>query len=144
MILYTEPVDADIILQEKKMSGLQKVFGVFIILFIGLTFIAASAADARKEKFIPTDNPDIATITGAVIKAKVKVDRMFLLIDTDSKKRWAAIEIPEDQTVEVGDTVTVEGVVMHNIHITGMKREFKRILYGSLVEVESSSGAEEK
>ena len=105
---------------------------IFMTFFLAL--IAASAVQAQKDKFVPQSNPDIVTISGTVLEVKVKVDRMYLLLDTDKKRnRWAAVEIPE-KTVNVGDVVTVEGVVMKDFHVKGMKRQFGRILFGTLVE----------
>ena len=118
----------------------KRILSIVILLTISLSLIAATAAHARKEKFVPSSDPEMDTISGTVIQMQVKVDRMYLLVDTGEREKWAAIEIPKNQTIKVGDVVTIEGVVMKDFHVKGMKRNFGRILFGSLVENESSSG----
>jgi hypothetical protein len=118
----------------------KRLLNIVILMTICLSLIAASAAHARKEKFRPQSDPEMDTIAGTVIQMQVKVDRMYLLVDTGESDKWAAIEIPKNLTIKVGDVVTVEGVVMRNFHVKGMKRDFGTILFGSLVENESSSG----
>ena len=118
----------------------KRLLNIVILVTISLSLIAASAAHARKEKFRPQSDPEMDTISGTVIEVQVKVDRMYLFVDTGQNNEWAAIDIPKNRTVKVGDFVTIEGVVMKDFHIKGMKKDYGKILFGSLIETDSSSG----
>ena len=109
------------------------------LVLIGLLACAtgfAHAGDASTAPANPSSADAVTSFSGKVVETMNTAGYTYVLVDTGSKKLWAAAM---QFAVKVGDKVTVAaGMPMPNYHSKSLKRDFDLIYFSGGIAVKGS------
>src|ERR1039457_2564344 len=113
------------------------------LLLTGCLVVSIQFANAQNSTLAPVAAPDPAgdatTFSGKVLETTNTAGYTYVLVDTGSKKLWAAAVQFE---VNVGDKVTVaSGMPMANYHSKSLNRDFDVVYFTGSITVNNGAAA---